>query len=104
MYDDVIKVFDKTQGKGFNLKSLLGPMGVPNPYKIKDFLEKKIKGSALKVMTPDQMLQRLPIAIAQVEAGNNPRSLANEIRQMLYSLLQSGKITKKFYEGLMKTI
>ena len=62
------------------------------------------QGKGLKVMTPDQMLQRLPVAIAQVEAGNNSRSLANEIRQMLYSLLQSGKITKKFYEGLMKTI
>ena len=49
--------------------------------------ETKVKG--LKILTPKQMLQRLPTAIAQVKAGNNSESLLNEIRQIVYSLYQS---------------
>ena len=41
---------------------------------------KATKGTALKILTPKQMLQRLPIALAQVKAGNNSESLLNEIR------------------------
>ena len=44
------------------------------------------KGTGLKIFTPNQMLQRLPIALAQVEAGNNSENLFNEIRQIIYSL------------------
>ena len=44
------------------------------------------KGTGLKISTPKQMLRRLPIALAQVKAGNNSESLLNEIRQILYSL------------------
>ena len=51
--------------------------------------------SKLKVLSPKQMLQWLPIALAQVKAGNNTESLLNEIRQILYSLYQSKQITKK---------
>ena len=47
------------------------------------------KGKGLKVLTPKQMLQRLPIALAQVKAGNNSESLLNEIRQFFYSLYHS---------------
>ena len=52
--------------------------------------------SKLKVLTPKQMLQRLPIALAQVKAGNNSESLLNEIRQIVYPLYQSKQIKKKF--------
>ena len=45
--------------------------------------------SKLKILTPKQMLQRLPIALAQVKAGNNSESLLNEIRQIVFSLYQS---------------
>ena len=44
------------------------------------------KGTGLKILTPRQMLQRLPIALAQVKAGNNSESLLNEIRQIVYFL------------------
>ena len=54
------------------------------------------KGTGLKILTPKQMLQRLPIALAQVKAGNNSESLLNEIRQIVYSLYQSKQITKKY--------
>ena len=53
------------------------------------------KGKGLKILTPKQMLQRLPIALAQVKAGNNSESLLNEIRQIVRSLYQSKGITKK---------
>ena len=43
-------------------------------------------GKGLKILTPNQMLKRLPIALAQVKAGNNSESLLNEIRQVVYSL------------------
>ena len=54
------------------------------------------KGTGLKILTPKQMLQRLPIALAQVKAGNNSQNLLNEIRQIVYSLYQSKEITKKY--------
>ena len=50
------------------------------------------------------MLQRLPIALAQVKAGNNSESLLNEIWQFLYSLYQSKQVTKKVYNNIMKSI
>ena len=50
------------------------------------------------------MLQRLPIALAQVKAGNNSESLLNEIRQIGYSLYKSKKITKKVYNNIIKSI
>ena len=60
--------------------------------------------SKLKMLTPKQMLQRLPIALAQVKAGNNSKNLLNEIRQIVYSLYQSKVITKKVYNNLTKSL
>ena len=53
------------------------------------------KGKGLKILTPKQMIQRLPIALAQVNVGNNSKILLNKIRQIIYSLYQSKEITKK---------
>ena len=50
------------------------------------------------------MLQRLPIALAQVKAGNNSESLLNQIRHIVYSLYQSKQITKKVYNNIIKYI
>ena len=50
---------------------------------------RKKKGQGLKILTPDQMLSRLPISLAQLKAGNNSEKLKNEIRQPLYSLYHS---------------
>ena len=50
------------------------------------------------------MLQRLPIDLAQVEAGNNSKNLLNEIRQIVYSLSQSKEITKKLYNNIIRSI
>ena len=65
---------------------------------------KATKGTGLKILTPKQMLQRLPTALAQVKAGNNSESLLNEIRQIVYYLYQSKQITKKVYNNIIKSI
>ena len=62
------------------------------------------KGTGIKILSPKQMLQRLPIALAQIKAGNNSKSLLNEIRQIVYSLYQSKEITKKVYNNIIKSI
>ena len=50
------------------------------------------------------MVQRLPIALAQVKTDNNSESVLNEIRQIVYSLYQSKQITKKVYNNLIKSL
>ena len=66
--------------------------------------QNETKGTGLKILTPKQMLQRLPIALAQVKAGKNSENLLNEIRQIIYSLYKSKEITKKVYNNLMKSL
>ena len=66
--------------------------------------QNETKGMRLKILSPKQMLQRLPIALAQVKAGNNSESLLNEIRQIVYSLYQSKQITKKVYNNIIKSM
>ena len=67
-------------------------------------LKKNMPGSGLKILIPQQMLARLPILLAQIKAGNNSRELKNEIRQLLYSLYRSKKISKTVYKNLIATI
>ena len=66
--------------------------------------QNETKGKGIKILIPKKVLQRLPIAIAQVKAGNNSENLLNEIRQIIYSLYQSKEITKKVYNNLMKSL
>ena len=58
----------------------------------------------LKILTSSQMLSRLPISLAQLNAGNNSEKLKNEIRQILYSLCRSKKLTKQIYKSLIDII
>ena len=67
-------------------------------------LSNEQEGTGLKILTPNQMLQRLPIALAQIKAGNNSESLLNEFRQIVYSLYRSKEITKKVYNNIIKSI
>ena len=62
------------------------------------------EGKGVKILAPNQMLSRLPISLAQLEAGNNSEKIKNEIRQLLYSLYCSKNITKQVYNNLMKPI
>ena len=67
-------------------------------------LAKEQEGTGLKILTPNQMLKRLPIALAQIKTGNNSESLLNKIRQIVYSLYRSKEITKKVYNNIIKSI
>ena len=62
------------------------------------------EGEGLRILTPNQVLKRLPMAFAQVKAGNNSESLLNEIRQIVYSLYRSKEITKKVYNNIINSI
>ena len=63
---------------------------------VKEILEfnRQQQGQGLKILTPNQMLSRLPVTLAQLKAGNNSEKLKNEIRQLLYSLYRSKKLIK----------
>ena len=68
------------------------------------FNQQNQAGKGLKILTSNQMLSRLPISLAQLKAGNNSEKLKNEIRQILYYLYRSKKLTKKIYNHLISTI
>ena len=82
-----------------------------NPNEIVDIVEKILnfntqnqEGQGLKILTPNQMLSRLPISLAQLKAGNNSEKLKNEIGQILYSLYRSNKLTKQIYKSFIDII
>ena len=65
-------------------------------YKIKN-------GEGLKMLTPKEMLQRLPIALAQIKAGSTSENLLNKITQIIYSLCRAKEITEKVYNNIMNS-
>ena len=81
-------------------------MIVETVEEILKFDKQNQKGQGLKILTPNQMLSRLPISLAQLKAGNNSGKLKNEIRQLLYSLYRSKNMTKQLqvYNNLIKYI
>ena len=68
------------------------------------FNKQKQEGQGIKILTPNQMLSRLPISLTQLKAENNSEKLKNEIRQLLYSLYRSKNMTKQVYNNLIKLI
>ena len=68
------------------------------------FNEQNQEGKGLKILTPNQMLSRLPITLAQLKVGNNSEKLKNEIRQLLCSLYHSKYMTKQVYNNLINYI
>ena len=83
---------------------------IKNPNEIVNLVEnilefnRQQQGQGLKILTPSQMLSRLPNSLAQLKAGNNSEKLKNEIRQILYSLYKSKKLTKNVYNSLINAI
>ena len=71
---------------------------------ILEFNQLNQSGQGLKVLTPNQMLSRLQISLAQLNAGNNSEKLKNEIRQLLHSLYRSKKLAKNIYKSLVDII
>ena len=74
--------------------------------KILPFNRQNQEGQGLKILTPDQMLSRLPITLAKLKAGNNSEKLKNErqLRQPLYLLYRLKKLSKTIYNNLINTI
>ena len=66
--------------------------------------ETQKQGLSLKILTPDQILSRLTISLRQLNAGNNPEKLKNEIRQLLYSSYRPKKLTKNSYKSLINIV
>ena len=74
---------------------------------VKEFLEinkQNQEGQGLKILTPDQMISRLPVSLAQLKTGNNSQKLKNQIRQLLHSLYRSKKLTKQLHKSLVDII
>ena len=88
----------KMIGYAKNLKDIV------DLYNSKSGSDTSKKGQGLKILTNKQMLNRLPILLAQIQAGNNSKSLKNELRQILYSLYRSKVLTKTVYNNLIKSI
>ena len=85
----------------------------PKQKKLKDYINElkyignyfcPQRGEGLKILSKQQMLSRLPILLAQIQAGNNSNKLKNELRQLMYLLYRSKKITKTVYNNLIKVI
>ena len=102
MFNSALKDLEKTKEE----KEIEKPDEIITAAKmILDFNKiKQQKGQGTKILTPNQMLSRLSIALAQLEAGNNSNKLKNEIRQLLYSLYRSKNMTKQVYNNLINYI
>ena len=101
MRSDVLdSVSSLVQGREVVLKAF--PSGIF--CKLEELQKGEGVNEQLKILTPNQMLKRLPIALAQVKAGNKSESLLNEIRQIVYLLYRSKEITKKVYNNIVNSI
>ena len=111
---DMYKKLCKTEGKEndeqvYSIKKVLNKMkknieGVPKNKKIMIDENKNIINIVDNILTPNQMLSRLSISLAQINAGNNSEKLKKEMRQLLHSLYRSKKLTKQLYKSLSDTI
>ena len=72
--------------------------------KVEQLKNGKQEATGLKIMTPNQLLTRLPILLAPKKAGKISQKLNNEIRQITYSLYSSKSLSKKVYNHLMNSI
>ena len=104
--EDILKVFkEKSDREKQEFDEQSNNTDIPE-LESKESVEqnKKQREVGIKILTPDQMLSRLPITLAKLKAGNNSQKLINEIRQLLYSLYRSKKLTKTVYSSLINAI
>ena len=86
------------------MPQLEGDEKVPPMLPLKSEEEEVKEGKGLKILTPNKLLTRLPVLLAQIKAGNNSYKLKNKIRQIIYLLYQHNKITKKLYNNFIKSL
>ena len=95
----------ETENMSEEQKEIVKPSEIINVVKkILEFKKQNQLGHGLKILTPNQVVSRLPITLAQSKAGNNSQKRKNEIRQILYSLYRSKKLTKQLYKSLVDII
>ena len=99
------------QWKRWNWNDSKDEIKFERPDEIEDIIEKILlfnkqnqEGQGLKVLTPEQMLSKLPITFAQLKAGNNSEKLKILITQLLYSLYHSKKLTNPICISVINTI
>ena len=107
--NNAIKEYNSLVNKAEQITELRSTKPRQKMLKIFNYLGEVFNGSTtegkgLKILIPNQMLSRLPITLAQLNAGNNSEKLKNEIRQLLYSLYRSKKLTKQLYKCLIDII
>ena len=104
--NNAIKKYNDLVNKAEKIAELRSTPHRQKMLKIFNYLREIFGQSAddLKILTPNQMLSRLPITLAQLKAGNNSEKLKNEIRQLLCSLYRSKKLTKQLYKSLVDII
>ena len=102
--EDALKKFKdlKKNVKSKELKDIIKELG--RSISGCDYENEELSGAGLKILTNKQMLNRLPILLAQIQAGNNSAKLKNEARQILYSLYRSKVLTKTVYNNLIRAI
>ena len=102
---DQVESTNKTLTKIKNIvKNVKNEKMIDIVKRILELNSKNQLGLGLKILTSNQMLSRLPIFLAQLKAGSNSEKRKNEIRQLLYSLYQSKKLTKNVYKSLVDII
>ena len=84
-----------------NFKQTLDDMP---PLETEESAAQRQQGQGLKILTPQQMITRLPILLAQLKAGKNSQKLKNEIRQLLYHLYRSKNLLKTIYNHLISAV
>ena len=98
--NDCNQFYKKISGDDYDFDVFIDISGIP-PLEGDEEEVKERKG--LQILTPNKLLTRLPILLAQIKGGNNSCNLKNEIGQTLYLLYQHNKITKKVYNNLIKS-
>ena len=107
------QLVNNINGIMIDLRNAIIKIEVPeneNPDKIVDIaqnildINKQQKGKGIKVLTPKQRLQRLPVALVQVKASNRSENLPNAINQIIYSSYQENEITKRVYNNIMNSV
>ena len=100
LYEGRQLTFNDFKSGIFPLKSKQGK-GCPSDLA---HVAKVFNRTQIKILAPKQMLQRLVVAVAQVQTGNTSENLLNEIRQIVYSLHEAKEIIKKVYNSIMNSI
>ena len=88
----------------FNLREKNGDFFKDYSFLLSEAKYKAKYGEGFKILTGKQMLQKLPIALAQVKAGNTSENSLNEIRQIIYFLYWAKEITNNVYNNIMNSI